>query len=85
MRITKKLLDEILDEVNRCLWEDPDFTSEEENKLNQLVMTWQRQHDKNRKYNLYDGHRQFLENSTARELYLLLWGMQFGLKLPQKC
>ena len=87
MRITQKILDETLDEVNSYLWANPDHTSEKENKLNQLVITWQRQDhkNKNRKYNLYDGHRQFLKNSTAKELYLFLWAMGFVFSIRGGC
>ena len=79
MKITRNRLYEELDWVNRLLWDDKfeigsSFDDQEEDlKKTQLVMTYY----KNWGYSLlnYDGSREILKNSTAKEVFLFLKGM----------
>ena len=79
MKITRNRLYEELDCMHRWLWDSR--LTDEENKENQLVITYHKGYG----YSLlnYDGSREILKDSTAREVFLFLEGMDFLLRMTR--
>jgi hypothetical protein len=79
MKITRTRLYEELDYMNRFLWDSR--LTEEQNKENELVITYHKGYG----YSLlnYDGSREILKDSTAKEVFLFLEGMDFLLRMTR--